>query len=138
MCFSSKALIKGCTHKLIVLQDLEQLLTENKEAFGENERQIDTTPLVQMSVDTGDHLPIAKRPYTPSVKHYDRVREELEKLHDTGVVRESHSSWSAPIVAVPKGEKGRWLCIDFHALNAITRKYIWSMHITVSLYMVML
>ena len=37
--------------------DLEQLLEKNKDAFAEDERQIGTTPLITMSIDTGDHPP---------------------------------------------------------------------------------
>ena len=40
--------------------DLERLLEENLDAFAEDERQIGTTPLIKMSINTGDHPPIAK------------------------------------------------------------------------------
>ena len=45
---------------------LEQLLEKNKDAFAEDERQIGTTPLITMSIDTGDQPPIAKRPHSGS------------------------------------------------------------------------
>ena len=77
-----------------------------------------------MSIDTDEHLPIAKKPYALALKHYDWVRDEIDKLLEAGVIRESHSSWSAPIVVVPKEEHGRRLCMDFRALNAITRTYV--------------
>ena len=44
--------------------ELEQLLERNQDCFTEVERQIGTTPLITMSIDTGDHSPVAKRPYT--------------------------------------------------------------------------
>ena len=34
--------------------DLEKLFEKNKDAFAEDERQIGTTPLIKMSIDTGD------------------------------------------------------------------------------------
>ena len=80
-----------------------------------------------MSIDTGDHPTVAKRPYTLALKHHDWVKAEIDKLLDAGVIRESNSSWSAPIVVVPKGDGGKRLCIDFRALNAITRTFIWPM-----------
>ena len=40
--------------------DLEELLQENHDAFATDERQIDTTHLIQMSIDTGDHPPYRK------------------------------------------------------------------------------
>ena len=107
--------------------DLEKLLEKNKDAFAEDERQIGTTPLITMSIDTGDQPPIAKRPYTLALKHHDWVRAEIDKLLEAGVIRESDSSWSAPIVVVPKSDGGKRLCIDYRALNQITRTYIWPM-----------
>ena len=43
------------------------------------------------------------------------------------MIRESHSSWSAPVVIVPKSNGEKRLCVDFRALNKITRTYIWPM-----------
>ena len=80
-----------------------------------------------MTIDTGDHPPIAKKPYSLALKHYDWVKEEIDKLLEAGVIRESHSSWSAPIVVVPKGDGGKRLCVDYRALNKITRTYVWPM-----------
>ena len=65
-----------------------------------------------MSIDTGDHPPVAKRPYTLVLKHHDWVKAEIDKLLEAGVIRESDSSWSAPIVVVPKGDGGKRLYID--------------------------
>ena len=78
-----------------------------------------------MSIDTGDACPIAKKPYSLALKHYGWVKEEIDKLLEAGVIRESHSHWSAPIVVVPKGDCGKRLCADYGALNAITRAYVW-------------
>ena len=92
--------------------NLERLLEVNHDAFAEDERQIGTTPLIEMSIDTSEHLPIAKKSYALALKHYDWVRDEIDMLLGAGVIRESHSSWSAPIVVVPKGDGGKRLCVD--------------------------
>ena len=80
-----------------------------------------------MSIDIRDHLPIAKKPYALVLKHYDWIRDEIDKLLEAGVIRESYSSWSVPIVVVPKGDGGKRQCMDYRALNAITRTYVWPM-----------
>ena len=80
-----------------------------------------------MSVDTGDHPPIAKKPYTLAIKLHEWVKEEIDKLLEAGVIRESHSSWSTPIVVVRESDGGKRMCVDYRALNAISRTYIWSM-----------
>ena len=46
---------------------------------------------------------------------------------EAGVIRESHSCWSAPIVVVSKRDVGKRLCVDYRALNAVIRIYMWPM-----------
>ena len=106
--------------------ELEQLLERNQDCFAEDERQIGTTPLITMSIDTGDHPPVVKRPYTLALKHHDWVTAEIDKLLEAGVIRERDSSWSAPIAVVPKGD-GKDYTLTIRALNAITRTFIWPM-----------
>ena len=61
------------------------------------------------------------------MKHYQQVKDEIEKLLATKVIHTSHSSWSAPIIVVPKGDGGKCVVIDYKALNKITRKFTWPM-----------
>ena len=46
---------------------LEKLLEANQDSSAEDERQIGTTTPIKMSIDTGDHPPIAKKPYTLAI-----------------------------------------------------------------------
>ena len=62
-----------------------------------------------------------------AMKHYQWVKDEIEKLLATKVISTSHSSWSAPIIVVPKGDGGKRLVIDYRALNEVTRKFTWPM-----------
>jgi hypothetical protein len=45
-----------------------------------------------------------------------------------GVIEESSSPWSSPVILVPKksldGRPKYQFCVDFHALNAVTQFYI--------------
>ena len=61
------------------------------------------------------------------MKHYQWVKDEIEKLLATKVICTSCSSWSAPIIVVPKGDGGKCLVIDYRALNKVTRKFTWPM-----------
>ena len=71
------------------------MLEQYSDAFAKDATQIGITPLIEMDIDTGDNPPIAKRPYTIALKYYDSVNEEINKLLNAGVIRESNSSWSA-------------------------------------------
>ena len=85
-----------------IQQQLDFLLKMFKDQFAKDETTIGTTPLTQMSIDTGDSDPISQKPYPIAMKHYQWVKEEIDKLLEAGVIRNSHSSWLAPIIVVPK------------------------------------
>ena len=100
-----------------IQQQLDSLLETFKDQFANDEMTIGTTPLTQMSIDTGDSDPVSQKPYPVAMKHYNWVKEEIDNLLEAGVIRKSHSSWSAPIIVVPKGDGGKCLVIDYRALN---------------------
>ena len=80
-----------------------------------------------MHIDMGNSEPVMQRPNPIAMKDYDWVRSEINKLLDTQVMCNSHSSWSASIIVVPKGNGGKYLVIDYRALNKVTWKFIWPM-----------
>ena len=110
-----------------ILQQLDNLLGTFKDQFTKDKMTIGTTPLTQMSIDTGDSDPVSQKPYPIAMKHYNWVKEEIDKLLEADVIRNSHSSFSAPIIVVTKGDGGKCLVIDCRALNNFTRKFVWPM-----------
>ena len=108
-------------------QRLDNLLGTFKGQFAKDKMTIGTTPLTQMSINMGDSDPVPQKPYPIAMKHYNWVKEEIGKLLEAGVIRNSHSSWSAPIIVVPKGDGGKCLVIDYRALNKVMRKFVWPM-----------
>ena len=116
-------------HKLSApIQDsLKLLLQEYKSQFAKDETSIGTTPLTSMTIDTGIAEPVSQKPYPIAIKQYEWVKEEIEKLLTTKVICTSCCSWSAPIIVVPKGDRGKHLVIDYRALNKVTRKFTWPM-----------
>ena len=110
-----------------IQQQLDNLLRTFKDQFAKDEMTIGTTPLTQMSIDTGDSDPVSQKPYPIAMKDNNWVKEEINKLLEAGVIRNSHSSWSAPIIVVLKGDGGKCLIIDYRALNKVTWKFAWPM-----------
>ena len=108
-------------------QQLDNLLRTFKDQFVKDKMTIGTTPLTQMSIDMRDSDPDSQKPYPIAMKHYNWVKEEINKLLEAGVIRNSHSSWLAPIILVPKGDGGKHLVIDYRALNKVMRKFVWPM-----------
>ena len=44
--------------------------------FAQNETSIRTTPLTEMTIDTGNSEPISQKPYPIAMKNYQWVKEE--------------------------------------------------------------
>ena len=116
-------------HKLStnIQHDLDALLKEYESQFAKDETSIGTTPLTSMMINTGSSDTISQKPYPITMKHYQWVKEEIEILLAAKVLCSSRSSWSVPIIVVPKGDGGKCLIIDYRALNKVTRKFAWPM-----------
>ena len=110
-----------------IQHEINTLLQEYESQFAKDETSIGTTPLTSMTIDTGASNPVSQKPYHIAMKHYQWVKEEMEKLLTAKVIYSSRSSWSAPIIVIPKGDGGKWLVIDYRALNKVTRKFTWPM-----------
>ena len=116
-------------HKLkpSIESKLDTLLKEYASQFAKDEMSIGTTPLTEMAIDTGTSEPVSQNPYPIAMKKYQWVKNETEKLLKVKITQSSRSSWSAPIIIIPKGDGEKYLLIDYCALNKITRKFTWPM-----------
>ena len=110
-----------------VQNELDIFLWEYESQFAQDVTSIGATPLTSMTIDTGTSDPISQKPYPIAMKHYQWVKDEIEKLLAAKVIHNSRSSCSAPIIVVPKGDGGKCLEIDYRALNKVTRKFTWPL-----------
>ena len=110
-----------------IQHELNTLRQEYESQFAKDETSIGTTPLTSMTIDTGASDPISQKPYPIVMKHYQWVKEEIEKLLAAKVICSSRLSWSASIIVVPKGDGGKHLVINYRPLNKVTRKFTWPM-----------
>ena len=103
-------------------QEFNKLCDRFDDIISKGSNDIGKTLLVEMDIDTGDSPPIASKPYTLSLKHYDWVQKEITTLEKAGIITKSISPWASPVVIVPKksapGElPQRRMCMDFRRLN---------------------
>ncbi|KAL1356594.1 hypothetical protein AAHE18_05G195900 [Arachis hypogaea] len=103
-------------------QQVQQVLEAYHEVFQE---PIELPP--PREIEHQIHLqhgaePVNVRPYR--YPHYQKEETEklVEEMLQAGVIRESHSAFSRPVLLVRKKD-GSWrFCVDYRALNAITIK----------------
>jgi hypothetical protein len=83
------------------------------------------TLIVQHRIKTIDNVaPICKPPYRVPQSQREVLKEQIEAMLEEGIIKESQSPWSAPVIMVAKkntdGEKKIRVCIDYRSLNLIT------------------
>ena len=121
-------------HRQVLLEDknispgtraaFEQLCEKYDDIISKNSGDIGKTMLIEMEIDTGNHPPVASKPYTLPLKHYEWVQREIETLERAGIIERSISPWASPVVIVPKksapGEPPRRrMCVDYRRLNKL-------------------
>ena len=79
------------------------------------------TGVCQLHIETGDAQPLASGPHRVPDRLKEGVRMEVAKLVEMGVVEESTSPWTSPIVPVPKEDGSIRLCIDYRRLNGVSQ-----------------
>ena len=91
---------------------LDALLKQYASQFAKDETSIGTSPLTEMTIDMGTSDPVSQKPYPIAMKNYQWVKDKIEKLLTAKVIHSSRSSWSVPIIVIPKGDGGKQLVID--------------------------
>ncbi|CAF3957120.1 unnamed protein product [Rotaria sordida] len=109
--------IKDLNHK----QQLQQILWKHGKLFDLHQPSI-IKATAQNAIETGNHPPIYTPPYRVSYKDEQIQRDEINKLLKQGIIEESTSPWSSPIVLVRKKDGTVRFCVDFRKLNNVTTK----------------
>jgi transposase InsO family protein len=102
--------------------EAERLLLANKDVFSLSEFDIGCSQLGQHDILMDDDTPIKQRfrRIPPSI--FEEVRQHLQNMVNTGVIRPSVSPWASPIVLVRKKDGSLRFCIDYRAVNSRTKK----------------
>jgi len=103
-------------------RELQQLLQKHGAVFAEPEG---LPP--QRSIDHRIHLepgakPVNVRPYR--YPHYQKgeIERLVEEMLKVGIIKDSHSAFSRPVLLVRKKDDTWRFCVDYRALKAITVK----------------
>ena len=99
------------------VQVLGELLARSKDVFSETPGR---TTVIAHDIKTEPGKTVRLRPYRIPEAKREAIREEVRKMLDLGVVEESHSAWSSPIVLVGKPDGSIRFCNDYRKLNEIS------------------
>lgn len=76
----------------------------------------------QHKIDTGNTIPSRIPPYRLAHHEEKILEQEIKKLREQKLIRESNSPWSSPPLLVTKMDGSFRLCIDYRRLNTNTVK----------------
>jgi len=104
-----------------------EVLGKHSACFAINELELGRCPLVQHKINTGDAAPISQPPYKSAWKEREYIQKYVESMKKQGVIEESQSPWSSPVVLVKKPD-GSWrFCADYRKLNSVTEDDVYPL-----------
>jgi hypothetical protein len=106
------------THKA----QLAALLCNNSNVFTPSLKPPGATHHIPHKINTQGHTPIECAPIHTSHAEMLTQYSEINKMHHMGVIQPSQSPWAFPVVLVRKKDSTTRFCVDYHALNKITKK----------------
>ena len=101
---------------------IEQLLTEFPNLTSSTEFQTITNAPFQHHIDTGDANPVVCHDYRRSLLEKAQITKEVEIMLQCKVISPSNSPWCSPVILIKKPDGFFRFCVDFRALNVVTRK----------------
>src|SRR5436190_23208785 len=73
---------------------------------------------IEHAIDTGDERPYNRNAFPLSEQQLREQTKQVEDLLNKGLIRESSSSWGAPVLFVAKKTPGVWrMYIDYRTRN---------------------
>jgi len=66
--------------------------------------------------------PIRQQPNRARHHARDMILDKVNRMLEAMVLRPSTSEWASPVVVVPKKDGSPRFCVDYHCLNAVTKK----------------
>jgi transposase InsO family protein len=103
-------------------EKLDALLNKHVSVFSKSDDDIGYTEVVKHRIKTEDAIPVTQPYRRIPPNQYQEVKEHIQKLLDSSIIRESHSPYASPIVLVRKKNGSLRLCVDYRKLNSRTQK----------------
>ena len=91
------------------------------EIFSIEDDERGETNTVEFDINIGDEAPKRQAARQIPFAACQEVVKQLEKMQRIGVIQSSKSPWSSPVVLVRKRDGSLKFCVDYRALNSVTK-----------------
>ena len=96
-------------------------LANNHSVFSLHDGERGNASLVTMPIDTGDAPPRKQAPRRMPFTVCEEVAQQLRDMQRDGVIQPSNSPCSSPVAMVRKKDGSHQFCVDYRALNSVTK-----------------
>src|SRR5436853_243688 len=93
---STKGIINFEEKKLI------ELLIKYEKLCALSTTKLGKTGIIKHKINTGENKPIISKPYKTNDEKKEIIRNEIEKMEKSGIIKRSYSPWALPVVIVDK------------------------------------
>jgi len=102
------------------LKVVKQMIAKWKNIFSSSSTDLGKTSVLKHRIDLLDDTPVKERARRINPNLLEELRQHIQELHSMGVIEESVSPWSSPIVVVRKKNGDIRMCVDYRKLNSQT------------------
>ena len=100
---------------------LTRFIAQNQDMFARSLTDLPGTDIWQHHIDTGDALPVRQREYPHTPKDKLELERQTGEMRTEGILENSESMWSSPVLLVKKASGELRLVVDYRKLNMVTR-----------------
>ena len=101
---------------------LRDILLRHADVFSRSEDDLGLTNLAMHNIDTADAKPIRQQLRRHPPAHREAISQQVDDYLKQGVIEPATSPWASNLVLVRKKDGSYRCCVDYRALNSVTRK----------------
>ena len=101
---------------------LRDILLCHADVFSKSEDDLGLTDLAMHNIDTADAKPIRQQLRRHPPAHRDAISQQVDDYLKQRVIEPASSPWASNLVLVRKKDGSYQCCVDYRALNSVTRK----------------
>ena len=99
-----------------------EILNSYRDCFAQNMSELGKTNIAEIEIELTSSTPVYYRPYRLSYSEREKVKDIVNELKENGIIRDSNSPFASPILLVRKKNGETRMCVDYRALNKITKR----------------
>ena len=106
---------------------LYDMLSTYADCISKGPWDLGTAKGVRHTIDTGSAQPIQVPPRRVPFHKRQEMRSQVDEMLEADIIEPSDSPWSSPVVLVAKPDGSQRFCVDYRALNSVTKRNLYPL-----------